>query len=578
MAALIIRLVHLATLQDSPLFTYLVLDNLMYDEWGMRIAGGEIVGERIFFQDPLYAYFLGLCYALFGHRCVVVIAIQCLLGALVPGLIFFAARRWFGQLAAIVAAAVTAFYLPAVYYEGMILKSWLALFLVSLFLWLMSRFDDDPPHWLWPAAGIVLGLACLTRGNLLLFLPVALLWVVLRRWQWRAALLLLAGAAVVLAPVAVRNRIVGGEWVLTTSNAGQNFYIGNNPYNTLGEYQFLPFVSPNPKHEEGDFAREAERRTGRAMNVKEVSRFWFSEAWRWIRAEPESWRALLRAKAGVLWNAYEVPDNLDYYMYAKWAPVLRLPIPGFGLVAPLGLLGTILAWRRQGWPRLLLLFLLVYASSVILFFVFSRFRMAMMPALYIFAGYAVAELAERFRLAFVERKSPWPALRAFALLLLLIAAVNIPVRAQAGSLSLRLAEAVGLPTRSENSATAHYNLALAYAIRAKERNEDAELLAHAEEQFREALRQEPDHVRILIELGKVLSRQARNAEAIEIYERAAALQPNDYRIHFALGVLHKRSGNVEAAMQAFRRALTLNPSHGASARALKELSSAPSSP
>jgi 4-amino-4-deoxy-L-arabinose transferase-like glycosyltransferase len=584
LAALIIRLVHQATVQDSPLFTYLVLDNLMYDEWGRSIASGEGLGERIFFQDPLYAYFLGVLYALFGHRYVVVIAIQCLLGALVPGLIFFAARRWFGQLAAIVAAAIAAFYLPAVYYEGMILKSWLALLLVSLFLWLLSRVDDDPPRWLWPVAGVVLGLACLTRGNLLFFLPVALLWVVLRRWQWRAALLLLAGAAVVLAPVAVRNRMVGGEWVLTTSNAGQNFYIGNNPHNTLGEYQFLPFVSPNPKHEERDFAREAERRSGRAMSVKEVSRFWFSEAWRWIRAEPESWRALLRAKAGVLWGAYEVPDNLDYYMYGKWAPVLRLPIPGFGLVAPLGLLGALLAWRRRGWPRLLLLFLLVYASSVILFFVFSRFRMAMMPALYMFAGYAVAELVERFRLAFIERKTYWPAVRASVLLLLLMAAVNLPVRAQAGSLSLRLAETVGLPTRSENSATAHYNLALAYAIHAKEMNEDAELLALAEEQFREALQQEPGHVRILVELGKVLSRQKRNAEAIEIYERAAALQPGDHRIHFALGVLNKRSGDRAAAMEEFRRALTLNPRDYSAARALEQLeegkssSDAPSAP
>ena len=151
------------------------------------------------------------------------------------------------------------------------------------------------------------------------------------------------------------------------------------------------------------------------------------------------------------------------------------------------------------------------------------------------------------------------------------AAVNLPVRAQTGSWSLRLAEAVGLPTRPENSATAHYNLALAYAARAKGSDESAELLARAEAQFREALRQEPGHVRILVELGKVLSRQQRNAEAIEVYRQAAALQPNDYRIHHALGRLYGRLGDQAAARDAFRRALRLNPSDHSAARALEEL-------
>jgi len=590
MAALVLRIIHIATIQNSPFFTYPVLDNLMYDEWGRSIAAGELLGERIFFQDPLYAYFLALIYAVFGHSYVVVMAIQSLLGALVPALLFFATRRWFSRGAALAAAAIGALYLPAIYYEGMILKSWMALFLVALLLWLLSRAAADPCRWCWLSGGLVLGLACLTRGNLLLFLPVVLVWACLqrpgqeeRRRLLAGALLLLAGAAIVLGASASRNRLVGGEWVLTTSNAGQNFYIGNNPHNSSGEYQFLPFVAPNPKHEERDFALEAERRSGRAMSAKEVSRFWFSEAGSWIGAEPLAWMSLMWSKFRIYWGAYEIPDNLDYYLYRQWAPVLRLPIPGFGLVAPLGLLGAALAWRRRGGVRLLLLFLIVYASSVLLFFVFSRFRMAMMPALYIFAGAAVMELGRRSKLAFSKRGSPWPALRAAALLVLFMLVVNLPVRAQRDSLSFRLAEAVGLPTRAENSATAHYNLALAYAAHARKSGNGVELLVQAEAELREALRQEPGHAGILVELGKVLARQERNAEAIEIYQRAAALQSNDYRIHHALGLLHRRMGEHAAAGQAFRRALQLNPRDLAAERALSEIagqapSTAPSVP
>ena len=72
------------------------------------------------------------------------------------------------------------------------------------------------------------------------------------------------------------------------------------------------------------------------MTTRDASRFWFGEGLAWIRAHPGAWLRLMVKKAVVLWEAYEVPDNLDYYVYRETAPVLRLPLPGFGLVAPLG--------------------------------------------------------------------------------------------------------------------------------------------------------------------------------------------------------------------------------------------------
>lgn len=39
---------------------------------------------------------------------------------------------------------------------------------------------------------------------------------------------LLLGVAVALAPVLIRNRVVAGEWVLTSSQSGTNLFIGNN--------------------------------------------------------------------------------------------------------------------------------------------------------------------------------------------------------------------------------------------------------------------------------------------------------------------------------------------------------------
>jgi 4-amino-4-deoxy-L-arabinose transferase-like glycosyltransferase len=331
LAALALRLAHLLTVRDSPFFSYLMLDNLMYDEWGMRIAAGDWLGQGAFFQDPLYAYFLGVEYLLFGHRYLPAVAVQCLLGAVVPPLLYAATRRWFGGLAAAIAGVIAVIYLPSIYYEGMILKSWMAVFLVSVVLWLLSRADGEESRWLWLWAGFAVGLTCLARGNVLLFVPFLVAWPLIQR-SWRKALMLLLGVAVIVGAVSIRNRVVGGEWILTTSNAGQNFYIGNNPLNRTGEYEKLPFIDPNPKHEELGFALEAERRTGMKMSAREVSRFWFSEARSWILSEPGGWARLTWLKLRNYWGAYEIPDNLDYYLYRMYAPVLRLPLAGFGLV------------------------------------------------------------------------------------------------------------------------------------------------------------------------------------------------------------------------------------------------------
>jgi len=79
--ALALRLVHLATIRDSPFFSILYIDPLFFDEWGQRIAAGKWLSDRPFFLDPLYPYFLGAVYALVGHHYEPVAAIQGLLGA-----------------------------------------------------------------------------------------------------------------------------------------------------------------------------------------------------------------------------------------------------------------------------------------------------------------------------------------------------------------------------------------------------------------------------------------------------------------------------------------------------------------
>ncbi len=579
---LLLRLAHLYTIRDDPQFVWLILDPRMYDEWARGIAAGDWLGERAFFQDPLYAYLLALPYRLFGVGHGFIAVIQSVAGALVAPLLYRAALPWFGRTAATIGGAIAALYAVSIYYEGMILKTAPAMFGVALVLAVTSRALREENSRLWFVAGLLLGATMLLRGNLVLFGPLLIVWIVFdgaveeggartpfgTARSRAAGIALLAGIVLLLTPVAVRNRVVGGEWILTTSNAGQNFYIGNHQENDTGRYRKLPFVDANPKFEERAFATEAQGRAGRSLTPSQVSQFWFAESMHWIVDDPAGWAALLWRKARLFWGAFEVPDNLDFYMLRDVSPVLRLPLPGFGLIAPLGLLGGLLCLGRAGWPRLLILLILIYSATVIAFFVFSRFRMPMMPALFVFAGYAVERL---FTAAGQARRGPAGrkeiAYLAAGLVGLLLV-VNLPVRAHGDSLRWRVAESLGLPRTLETSAQGHFNLGVSLAARTEGAEDPARLLKLAEAELRISLAADDRWAVQHVELAKVLARQGKNREAVELYRRAAELEPADSRNFHGIGLLERRLGDDLAAEAAFREALRLRPQGVASANQL----------
>ena len=234
-------------------------------------------------------------------------------------------------------------------------------------------------------AGLAIGLASLSRANtLLLVLPLGVLLV--RQagvWHWRRLSLFVAAASLVLTPVVWRNHHVGGEFALVTS-AGQNLFIGNNPYNTAGSYGQLPFVRASPAFEEDDFRRAAEEQTGRAMSPAELSRFWAGQALEHVRLNPGFALRMLARKAELLVNDYEVPDNQDVYFVERYSPVLRWSFLSFGWIFPFAIVGLATPLRSRG-VRLLAGVIGVYTCSVIAFFVNARYRIPMMPFLIVLA-------------------------------------------------------------------------------------------------------------------------------------------------------------------------------------------------
>src|SRR5882672_5967160 len=65
--ALAVRLVHVWQIRRAPFFTVLMGDARAYDAWAQRIAQGDWLGHDVFYQAPLYPYFLGTLYTIAGR-------------------------------------------------------------------------------------------------------------------------------------------------------------------------------------------------------------------------------------------------------------------------------------------------------------------------------------------------------------------------------------------------------------------------------------------------------------------------------------------------------------------------------
>jgi Flp pilus assembly protein TadD len=405
------------------------------------------------------------------------------------------------------------------------------------------------------AAGVVLGLMALTREQTLLLAGVVLLWVLLRRAEAQrswipAAASFLVGIAVVLGPVAWRNYRVGGAFVLTTVQAGPNFYIGNHAGAT-GRYLALRPGAEWPPLEQRAATELAEAEVGHPLSPRAVSHFWLSKSWDYIRREPLDWLGLLVHKWVMVWNAYELSDTESFTLYAhlSWLLGALGRLNHFGVLWPLaavGLAATLRQWRRL-W--VLVAMILTVAGGVALFYVFARYRYPLVPLLAVFAGAGVVEIERIVRWAAARRTSTGS---------------KLPV-------APGLAVAPGLPAWatcviaavvavSSNLRLEHQRLldATAYENWGVILGEDGNATAAAY-LFTEALRHRPESAELHVRLGVARAAEGRGSDALAEFTAALKLDPRLAGAHYQLGLLFAGAGQMEGALEHLQEAVRLEP-------------------
>ncbi len=563
LVAAALRLWHWESTSHYPWFDFLGLDAKYYDEWALRILREGLQAKDPYFMGPLYPHVLAALYAVIGHSLDAVRMMQVVVSAATVPLVHLFARRYGGARLACVASGLLALYGPVIAYVTAIIYPTLNVFMTAAALLLLHEAARRASWRTALAAGVVVGLDALGRGNVLLFAPPALLWLAgawgrphafarpAVRTLVVAGLSFGGGILAGIAPATIHNWRTGDPALITT-NGGLNFYIGNGPMASGGHETPVLYVRrPDGTTEKitADLQKdvecrtEAERVAGRPLTYTEVSSFFLHETLRYAREHPGTFLSRMVMKTVHFWSAYEVPQIEHFHYFRRYSAPLRLPVPTFGLVGALSIVGMVLAWRRRREWALPYVFVASYSFATILFFVLDRYRIPIVPGLLPFA--ALAALAA------------WDAVRDRRLARAATLAGGL-----AATALLMHANVYGV---DEDAGVAQ--VIYRQGIVADSQGRYADAVAH----YREALALDPDYDKCHMNLGIDLARLGDLDEALGHLARAEALNPEYYRAPFNLGLVLEQTGRFDEALAAYRRAVALEPRYLLARAAVAEL-------
>ena len=366
-----------------------VSDGVLYDAFAWSIANGK---GYAFPAGDLTAYWpvgapaaYAAMYAVFGHSYAMVTAWQAVLGAAIVAMTWRLARRFFGPVAAALAAWAVAVWPLLIEFTTVLASEllFMALLLAALNVWLARRMSLVPRAMLWGALIAAASFVRPTAWPLLLIFPLCG-WLADRRLRTALVMLLVSSltAALLFAPWVARNYRVFDQFVLVATNGGPNLWMGNNPQSN-GGYMALPDEA---------FANEADR-----------DRHFGRLAVDFITSEPLAYLRLAlrrivitysRETIGVAWNEAGLQGRFGFSSLPAIKAVSTAYWWAMLIVAAAGI------WRslprhgaRRLWP--LLVALGFFGAVPILTVAQDRYHMPMDPLLAIFASVGILGFSPR---------------------------------------------------------------------------------------------------------------------------------------------------------------------------------------
>ncbi len=376
-----IRVLYFYQFQENPFFDHLPdkWDQTTFHNGGKAFSEGNPLalapGEPNQ-QSPLYQYFLGVVYFIFGADLKVAWFAQFTLGILSTLLVFAIARQYFNPAVGLVAGVLFTFYGGNWFYEGTLYRASLITFLELLSCLLLMRFAGRPSFGTMAASAAALSLVTQARSNYLLLVPFALfyLWskVFSRPGSGKK---FLAGYMIVFlfasAPLLVWVKQVHGSWGFYDRTGGENVYLANSLDSPVRRYRHIESYK--------DLTQSARLETAPAASL-------ILEA---AREHPLEVAGIYMRKLYYYFNNYEVPTSHNFYLSGEFAPVLSWGSIPFGLIGTLGLTGFFWSFRKLKRWTLPHAFFTANVLMYLPFLVLSRYRLSIVPFLCMFSAFAL---------------------------------------------------------------------------------------------------------------------------------------------------------------------------------------------
>ena len=416
-------------------------DELAYHQIATHFAAGEGLYQtnNPFFpgqvlhawQAPLYPVLLGMLYAVVGPSVVAARVLGVLVSTVTVVLTYDLARRVFArgnergvaEHMGLVAGGLVAVYPGLLTNAHLLLSETLFTTLVlgcfgAAARGLSAAEERDSRRWL-AASAVCWGLATLARGITLYFTPFLAAWLGWCFWKregehiglrrpppWRAAAAALsycALTAALLAPYALRNWIVFGEFVPLETKGGVNLWLGNSPY--------TPRLAIRDVWKVG--VREPMLK---ALPSEEVprDRAAYALAIRYIRSEPLAFLARMPVKYADFWGfernlvdtAETTSQGAGWRAPSKVAADLLAAVV-YVFVMVVGVAGLCLA-PGDRWKVLLGGFVAYFVAVHLVIFGDGRFHLPLVPLLALYGAWLLVDLERdpRSRRRLFDRSDP----------------------------------------------------------------------------------------------------------------------------------------------------------------------------
>ena len=410
--ALLLRLWLLIQLPNMP-FSELKenpdLDMSFFDMWGDRIAHGDFLtdtalhpyhfwhkeaaeyigvksdeegkalwnewyGGKTYHQEPLYAQLLGICKMIAGDGNMLIFILQVLSSLFSIWMIIWLGRHYFGSMAGIAAGLLFTFYSPGIFFDVILLRtSFTTCYMLALLFVAEKLMIGKSKPWIFGMLGAIGYL--LQSTALLLWLPLLIRWLYVRRQDLKRSWQTGLAFASVLSLLVIRNSIVGVSLFSVSSVGPVTFVLSNFP-NYRPEFGFVSF------DQLGKLMVETHgKMIASAVRVIQIFPSLLDYIWFEFR------------KLGMVFHWYEVPNNVNTYMATPVSLPLQIAFIPWSLIAALGLTGMIFNIRNS--RTLNLLFgVLSQVAVMVIFYVLCRFRVPMVAMMALYGGYVVQTLAQ----------------------------------------------------------------------------------------------------------------------------------------------------------------------------------------